>query len=83
MIAVSMCFVKIVNNKIMLGQVKNPFIGWFSFLIGFQWQYTLAENIMESPTHWLQEFIFRHDFEIISESSFSRTIFTYVGNKLM
>ena len=28
----------------------------------------LAANVIESPTHWLHGFIFRHDFEIIRDS---------------
>ena len=41
-------------------------------------RYTLATNVMESPTRWLHGFIHRHDFEIIRESwykSWSRDYF--------
>ena len=32
--------------------------------------YTLAVNVMESPTRWLHGFIFRHDFEKIRDISY-------------
>ena len=32
--------------------------------------YTLAANVMESPTRWLHGFISRHDFEINRDSSY-------------
>ena len=31
---------------------------------------TIAANVMESPTGWLHGFLFRHDFEIIRNSSY-------------
>ena len=33
-------------------------------------EHTLTVNVMESPTRWLHGFIFRHDFEIIRDSSY-------------
>ena len=32
--------------------------------------YTLAANVIESPTRWLHGFLFRHDFEKIRHSSY-------------
>ena len=39
--------------------------------------YTLAANVMESPTRWLHGFIFRPDFEIIRDSSYKLCSWDY------
>ena len=50
--------------------------------------YTLAANVIESPTRCLHGFIFRHDFEKKKPDTHRInhvyvTIFTFVGNKFM